>query len=248
MQTLFKDIELPTMGAVGNHEFINSDLMAVPSSGEENELYLVEISTGTVRTVALDASAVVSTGSTRGRIIKHITGTPYLWITAKGAEEVADRFCYVVMLDMKDLTNSKVVRKVMGLDTASMLFVENMGLAHFHRANAGNGKAIEETQETLKEVTEEISDMQAEIGKLRGDMSTSTSSMQSSANGSSPSSQDNTLSIVAICVGVLAIGVALAALFKKPQVVTSSTASHTPATIAKSDEELSMGSKRDTYA
>ena len=237
---------MPTMDPVGSHQFINSNLIAVPSSGDENELYLVDISTGKVNTVQLDSPGT-STAAGRGRTIKYVAGTPYLWITAKGAEEVEDRFCYVVMLDMKNLSNSKVVRKVMGLDTASMLFVENMGLAHFHRVNG--------------DTTAQIVDLQSEINKLRGDISSSpgsSSAMLSSSFNSSGKSGDsganNALSIVAIVVGFLALVVSFAALLKKPEKVASPTSSNPPsitqkdAQSLKDDEELSMGSKREGYA
>ena len=151
------------------------------------------------------------------------------------------------MLDMKNLSNSKVVRKVMGLDTASLLFVENMGLAHFHRVNGDS--------------TAQIADLQSEINKLRGDISSSSgssSAMLSSSFNSSGESGDsganNTLSIVAIVVGFLALVVSFAALLKKPEKVASPTSSNPPsitqkdAQSLKDDEELSMGSKREGYA
>ena len=256
---------------------MTSDIIAITGSDDKNELFLIEISTSTIYTVKLD-TANINTDNGRGRMMKYIPGSSYLWVSATGPEAVADKFAYVVELNFDDWAATRVVRKVTGVDVNGLLFVENMKVAPRDHPSPFPGQHVNETNAR-------VDALQQELQSLRSQLATATTSDGSPVQSSLPanvagdgSSQDSkntdALSITALVLGVVALVVSVVGFAqvnkKKPASTANAstgggkddgskeetTTAHPNEDLEKnsdfggvgSDAEYSMGSKRDQYA
>lgn len=196
-------------------------------------LFLVEISSGAIHRVKLDASNA-STGSSRGRMVMYIPGSPYLWVTAKASVEASDHFSYVVQLDMVNWDNSKVLRKVTGISTNGMIFVENMKLV-------GDLEAMEELDELKANIQQLQSQLKANT--VMNGKATSSKDINSS-NNEKESSSSNALNVVSIVIAVVALTAAMVGLvYKRKPFSAYPSKSDTNVVDILKEDELSMESK-----
>lgn len=264
IQTFYRDTPLPTEGRLGEHAFITSDVIATTTSDDNNHLYLIEISAGTVHTIKLDTSGV-NTDNGRGRLMNYPPGSSILWIGATGPQSDVD--AYVVELDFNDWSQSKVARKVEGVDVNGMLFVENMILARDHSERNDWMDHATSTRSRVESLEQEVDNLRATLGTT-GSGSGGGSSSIDRASVISEDSNDTTkaVSIAALVMGCFALLVAIAGLVtKKPaRAVTTAAGSKDDTDIERNEDkasieknedknnevtsEYSMGSKRDNYA
>ena len=187
-------------------------------------MFLVQASTGTIFTIALDATNNINTDGGRGRVMQYIPGSPYLWLSATGREADADKFAYVVELNFTDWAKTKMIRKVSGIDVHGMLFVENMKLAGYHHPPSGGHLSglVDDNSAKVDALEQELQALRSELDSVvhttdsDNDANTNGGNTMQSINRASPvvgdggNSDDDgggqkALSISALVVGLLAL-------------------------------------------